>query len=198
MLLPGLPMPCMAANAIMVRAHSFPVAERQAPPQPPSDPDASIVFLEAHSRAERPDVPGRDSGLAFCPLGRLGHAVGLAQHVGFPLVEAGGPASDVLLVVGTFGQPGIGDPQTESHVGAQSRREPLVRDKPGGVVVVGVDKDHLDAQFLEPGPAHGALERGVDAAPVLSGSADQNTIISVCLRASSRRSYCSGIPSRWL
>ena len=34
--------------------------------------------------------------------------------------------------------------------------------------------------------------------PVVSGSADQNTIISVCLRASSRRSYCSGMPRRWL
>ena len=32
--------------------------------------------------------------------------------------------------------------------------------------------------------------------PVVSGSEDQNTIISVCLRASSRRSYCSGMPRR--
>ena len=35
MLQPGLPKPCMAAKAIMVRVHSLPVAERQAPPQPP-------------------------------------------------------------------------------------------------------------------------------------------------------------------
>ena len=34
--------------------------------------------------------------------------------------------------------------------------------------------------------------------PVDSGSADQKTTISVCLSASSRRSYCSGMPRRWL
>ena len=34
--------------------------------------------------------------------------------------------------------------------------------------------------------------------PVLSGSDDQKTIISVCLSASSSRSYCSGMPRRWL
>ncbi len=51
MLLPGLPMPCMAARAIMARAHSLPNEARQAPPRPPSPPAASMVFLEAHSRA---------------------------------------------------------------------------------------------------------------------------------------------------
>ena len=35
----------------MVRAHSLPVAERQAPPQPPRPPAASMTFLLPHSRA---------------------------------------------------------------------------------------------------------------------------------------------------
>ena len=34
--------------------------------------------------------------------------------------------------------------------------------------------------------------------PVVSGSDDQKTIISVFFSASSSRSYCSGMPRRWL
>ena len=34
--------------------------------------------------------------------------------------------------------------------------------------------------------------------PVLSGSDDQKTMISVCCSASSSRSYCSGMPRRQL
>src|SRR5271157_333271 len=51
MLLPCLPMPCMAARLIIRRAHSLPLADRHAPPQPPRPPAASMVFLEAHSLA---------------------------------------------------------------------------------------------------------------------------------------------------
>ena len=51
MLLPGLPMPCMVASAIMPRAHSMPCEARQAPPQPPRPPAASMVFFLPHSRA---------------------------------------------------------------------------------------------------------------------------------------------------
>src|SRR5512137_2809880 len=51
MLLPGLPMPCIAARLIISRAHSLPLAARQAPPQPPRPPAASMVLLEAHSLA---------------------------------------------------------------------------------------------------------------------------------------------------
>ena len=35
----------------MVRAHSLPHEARLAPPMPPGPPAASMVFLEAHSRA---------------------------------------------------------------------------------------------------------------------------------------------------
>ena len=51
MLLPGLPRPCIAASAIIARAHSLPLEARQAPPKPPMPPAASMVVLEAHSRA---------------------------------------------------------------------------------------------------------------------------------------------------
>ena len=51
MLVPGLPMPCIAARAIIMRAHSLPLEARQAPPHPPMPPEASMVFLAPHSRA---------------------------------------------------------------------------------------------------------------------------------------------------
>ena len=64
MLLPGLPMPCIAASATMERVHSLPHEARQAPPMPWLLPDASIVFLEAHSRASarmsRAAIPDSD------------------------------------------------------------------------------------------------------------------------------------------
>ena len=47
MLLPGLPIPCIAARATMARVHSLPVAERQAPPMPWLLPGATIVFFAA-------------------------------------------------------------------------------------------------------------------------------------------------------
>ena len=34
--------------------------------------------------------------------------------------------------------------------------------------------------------------------PVVSGSEDEKTTMSVCFRASSSRSHCSGMPRRWL
>ena len=41
----------MAARAIIMRAHSLPLAARQAPPKPPLPPAASMVRLAPHSRA---------------------------------------------------------------------------------------------------------------------------------------------------
>ena len=41
----------MAARAIIMRAHSLPLEARQAPPQPPMPPAASMVVLRPHSRA---------------------------------------------------------------------------------------------------------------------------------------------------
>ena len=158
MLLPGLPKPCIAASATIVRAHSLPVAARQAPPMPPGPPAASMVFLAAHSRASARISRAGTADSRLGPLGRLRHAVGLAEHVGLPLVEADRAAGDVLLVVGALGQPGEGDGQPQGHVGARPGSEPLVAEQAGGVVEVGVDDDHLHAQFLEPAAPDGAFE----------------------------------------
>ncbi len=149
----------------MVRAHSLPVAERQAPPQPPRLPAASIVFLAPHSRASARMSRAGILDSPFSPLRRFGHAVGLAEDVILPLVEAHSAMAMYSCVVGALGQPRVGDAETESHVGAQPRREPLVGDKAGRVVVVRVDEDHLDAQLFEPEPADRALESGVDPTP---------------------------------
>ncbi len=151
----------MAARAIIARAHSLPLEARQAPPQPPMPPAASMVFLRAPLAGEGADLPGGDAALDLGPLGRLGHVVAPAEHVVRPLVEAVRALGDVLLVVGPLGEPRVRDRQGERHVGPRSRREPLVAEQAGGVVVVGVDEHHLDAEFLEPEAARGALEGAV-------------------------------------
>src|SRR5271157_3726518 len=69
MLLPGLPMPCIPARLIISRAHSLPLADRHAPPQPPRPPAASMVFLEAHS-------------LASARISRAGMAHSFSAHSG--------------------------------------------------------------------------------------------------------------------
>ena len=120
-------------------------------------------LLLAPLAGQRADLAGRHAGLLLGPLAGLGHAVGLAEHVLGPLVEAVGVRGHVLLVVGAFGQPGVGDGEGERVVGADLGREPLVADEPGGVVVERVDEDHLDAEFLQPVAADGGLVRGVDA-----------------------------------
>ena len=71
---------------------------------------------------------------------------------------------DVLLVVQVLDEPGVGDGEAEGHVGAETRREPFVREERRGVVEVRIDEHHLDAQLLHPEAAAGALEGGVDAA----------------------------------
>ena len=147
----------------MPRAHSMPCEARQAPPQPPRPPAASMVLLLAPLAGERADLAGGDAGLGLGPLAGLGHAVGLAEHVLGPLVEAVGVRGHVLLVVGALGQPGVGDGEGERVVGADLGREPLVADEPGGVVVERVDEDHLDAEVLHPEAARRGLVRGVDA-----------------------------------
>ena len=112
---------------------------------------------------ERADLRRRDATLGLSPLTGLGHAVGLAEHVLGPLVEAVGVRGHVLLVVGALLEPRVGDGEGERVVGADLGREPLVADEPGGVVVERVDEDHLDAQVLHPEAARRGLVRGVDA-----------------------------------
>ena len=122
-----------------------------------------MVFLAAPLASQSPDLARRDARLDFGPLGGLRNAVALAEHVVLPLVEAGGPFGDVVLVVEVFGQPGVGDAQAEGHVGAEPRREPLVGEEAGRVVEARVDKHHLDAELFHPEAPRRALEGGVDA-----------------------------------
>ncbi len=110
------------------------------------------------------DLARRDAALALRPLRRLGHVVALAEHVVLPLVEADGVLAHVVLVVEILGKPGVGDAETEGHVGAEARREPLVAEELGRVIEVGVDEHHLEAELFHPVAAAGALEGGVDAA----------------------------------
>ena len=111
------------------------------------------------------DLAGGYAGLGLSPLAGLGLAVGLAQHVVGPLLEAVGVGSHVLLVVGALGQPGIGDGEGQGMVGAHLGGEPLVGEQSGRVVVVGVNVDHLDAQvLLHPLTPDGGLVSGVDTA----------------------------------
>ena len=97
------------------------------------------------------DDAGLDARLLGRPLGRLGHAVRLAQDVGLELVEADGAVGDVVLVVGVLGDPHVGDGHGQRRVRAHARRDPLgvVEDRVG-VVVERVDEDGLDALLLEP------------------------------------------------
>ena len=121
-------------------------------------------LLGAPLAGQGADLAGGDAALALGPLRRLGHVVGRADDVVLPLVEAHGAVAHVVLVVRSLGEPGVGDTQAEGYVGAQTRREPLVREELGGGVVVGIDEHHLDAELLHPVAPRRALEGGVDAA----------------------------------
>ena len=120
-------------------------------------------LLGAPLPGQRADLPGGDAALFLGPLGGLRTTVARTKDVVLPLVEADGMGGHVFLVVGTFGEPGEGDGQAQGHVGTQAGGEPLVAEQAGGVIEVGVDEDHLHAQFLQPEAARGALEGGVDA-----------------------------------
>ena len=154
----------MADNAIMVRAHSLPVAPRQAPPKPPLPPAASMVFLAPHSRAR---ARISRAGMPVSPSahwGDFGQPSLTAEHIVLPLVKAKGVGGHVFFVVGPFAQPGMGDGQAKGHIGAEPGGEPFVGEQAGGVVEVRVDEDHLYAQSLEPVAAGRAFEGSVDAA----------------------------------
>ncbi len=122
-------------------------------------------LLGAPLPSQSPDLPRGDTALALGPLRGLGHTVALAENVVFPLVETAGAFLDVVLVVEVLGEPGEGDAQPKGYVGPQARREPLVGIETGGVVEVGIDEHHLDAELFHPEAAGRTLERRVDAAP---------------------------------
>ena len=97
------------------------------------------------------------------PAGRLGHAVVLAQHVLLELLEAVGAAGHVLLVVGAFVYPHVGDGQGQRRGGAGPVGYPLVAHVRGGVVEERVDEDGLLALIAQPQPPDGRIVAAVDA-----------------------------------
>ena len=99
------------------------------------------------------------------PLGGLGNAVLPAHHIVHELVKAVGVLGDILLVIGLFLQPEIGDGQLKRRVGVGQHGDPLVGVDRGGIVQVGADENGLDAQFTEPeaqpaGQMHAEAQRG--------------------------------------
>ena len=110
---------------------------------------------------ERLDVGSRNAALALGPLGRLGLAVGAAEHVVLEPVEALGVRGDVVLVVGALDHPRPRDGEPQRRVGVGQRGDPLVCVDGGAVVQVGTDVDLLDADL---GPEVADL-RGHLAAP---------------------------------
>jgi len=112
---------------------------------------------------QRHDGPPRDVADLGRPLGRLGHTVALAQHVGLELVEAVRALGHVLLVVGALLQPHVGDGQRQRRGGAGPVGDPLLAHMRRGVVVEGIDEDGLDALVTQPQPPHGGVGTAVDA-----------------------------------
>jgi len=99
---------------------------------------------------ERLDGPDRDTALLGGPGRGLGYPVGPSQHVGRELVKAVGVSGDVLLVVGFFGEPHIGDGQLERGVGVGEDGDPLVGVHSGAVVEVGAYIDGLETHLGQP------------------------------------------------
>ena len=112
---------------------------------------------------KRADVVRLQLALLSRPVGGLRHAVGLTEDVLGPLLKALGVRRYVFLVIRAFGEPHIGDGSSQRRVRTQLRAEPFAAAERVRVVVVRVDEDELDAQFLQPLPAHRAFESAVDA-----------------------------------
>ena len=113
---------------------------------------------------KRTYIAGRNAGLRFLPLRRLRDPVGCAEHVIAPLVETVRMRSDVVLVVGPFRDPDVGNRDRERRARCRARRDPLAAQQLDRVVVVGIDVDELDPGLVEPLPPDRALERAVGAA----------------------------------
>ncbi len=120
--------------------------------------------LAAHSRASvrmtrasTPDSSAAHSGVLGWPsVSPRMYSLNSSK----PMVRS----RDVVLVVGVFGDPHVGDGHGHGRVGALPRGDPLAPHHRVGVVVEGVDEDHLDALLLEPLPPEGRILAGVGAA----------------------------------
>ena len=119
---------------------------------------AEVGLLAAPLACQCAHVAGGHARFLFLPFGRLGHAVALAEDVGLPFVEARRPLLDELLVVQPLGDPDVAQRLGQGRVGAGLRRNPLAAEVGGGVVEIGIDVDHLDAELARPLATARALE----------------------------------------
>ena len=92
----------------------------------------------------------RNTGDIGRPVCRLGYTVLFSGHVFFELVETIGMSRDVVLIIGTFGYPGVGYSQLQSGVRTRLNRYPLVRMNSSPVVEIRADIDALYPQFGKP------------------------------------------------
>src|SRR5450759_2985292 len=112
----------------------------------------------------RAHILGWDAGLLLLPFGRLGHAVAFAHDIGLPGVETDRVRGYVFLVVKSFRDPNVSDSHGERRRGRRLRADPFTWQKLGGRVVMGIDVHDLDAELLQPLPAHRAFLRAIGAA----------------------------------
>ena len=99
---------------------------------------------------ERLDAVSGDAADRLGPLGRLRHAILLAQHIVFQPVVTDSVRLHVLLLVGALDHPHVGDGQLQGRVGVGQHGKPLICMHGGRVVAVGRDGDVLDAAVIEP------------------------------------------------
>ena len=99
---------------------------------------------------ERLDLPRGHAAFALGPLGRFGLAVLPAHDVELEVLEIDRMRVQVLLVVGAFLDPRVGDGQLQGGVGVRQHGNPHVGVHGVRVVHVGRDVDLLDAQLGEP------------------------------------------------
>ena len=121
-----------------------------------------MVFLVAHSLA-RALICRAEYRTPARPIRVIWHAVLFAEHIIRPLVKADGVLGDVIFIVQIFGQPDMGNGQGHGIAGIGSRGEPFVAEQTGGMVHKRIDKDHLDAEFLQPEAPGCGFEGGIDA-----------------------------------
>ena len=96
------------------------------------------------------DVFGGYARFVLLPLGRLRDAVLFAEDIVSPFLETDGAVRYIFLVVEVFRDPHVGDSQGEGVARGGTGGEPLAAEQGGGMVVIGVYVDHLDAELLEP------------------------------------------------
>ena len=119
------------------------------------DEGAAVAVRDGHGvlgpvARERLDGVAGDAADGLGPLGGLRHAVLAAHDVVLEVLEADRVGVQVLLVVGAFLDPRVGDGQLQRGVGIGLDGNPQVRMHGVRVVHVGRDVDLLDAQLGEP------------------------------------------------